>query len=166
MKSKIDLITIENDQLSLNIKGKAVHPDHEKEFPESNKGQALISYYSSLDEVCTFKYYDPEDAELKLSRFNSVKTYPLFFEYQNYDLYIEASQAVEIYHPNREIRESLSHPNNNENVLYGSINFGSDIGYSELEIRANNTTLLSLKIEVFPSKIDYRTDYQQQSYLF
>jgi len=158
---KRDLITIKNEDFSLNIKGKAFHPDHQKEFPESNRGRALISYYSSLDEACTFKYYDPENAELKSSSLNSIKSYPLFFEYQNYDLYIEASQAVEIYHPNREIRKSLSHPTNKQNVLYGSINFGSDIGYSELEIRSNNAVLLRLKIEVFPSKIDYRTDYQQ-----
>ena len=158
---KIDLITIENNQFSLNIKGKPLHPDHEKEFPEENRAQARIAYHSTLNQAFNFKYYDPEEDQLKLSNLNSIKSYPLFFEYQNYDFYIEASQAIEFYHPNREIRESLSHPNNNDNILYGSINFGSDIGYSEFEIRSNNTALLSLKLEVFPSKIDYQKDYQQ-----
>src|SRR6056297_1852845 len=68
---------------------------------------------------------------------------------------------IEIYHPNREIRESLSHPNDNPNVLYGSINFGSDIGYSEFEIRSNSQVIFTLKLEVFPSKIDYQKDYNQ-----
>lgn len=68
---------------------------------------------------------------------------------------------IEFYHPNREIRESLSHPNNNPKVLYGSINFGSDIGYSEFELRSNSQVVLTFKLEVFPSKIDYQKDYNQ-----
>jgi predicted component of viral defense system (DUF524 family) len=158
---KIDLITIKNDKLSLNIKGKPLHPDHDKEFPEENKAQALCSYSSILEEDFDFKYHDPELDQLKLSQFNSIKSYPLFFEYQNYDFYLEAEMPIELYHPNREIRESLSHPNDNPNVLYGSINFGSDIGYSEFEIRSNSQVILTLKLEVFPSKIDYQKDYQQ-----
>lgn len=41
----------------------------------------------------------------------------------------------------------------------GNINFRNDIGYSEFEIRANGQPLLLMTIEVFPSKIEYRTDY-------
>ncbi|PUU88390.1 MAG: hypothetical protein CI947_1948 [Halanaerobium sp.] len=158
---KIDLITIKNNKLSLNIKGKPLHPDHEKEFPEKNRAQAACSFSSTLADDFAFKYHDPEINELKLSQFNSIKNYPLFFEYQNYDFYIEAEMPIEFYHPNREIRESLSHPNDNHNVLYGSINFGSDIGYSEFEIRSKSQVILTLKLEVFPSKIDYQKDYNQ-----
>jgi len=152
---KINLITIKNDKLSLNIKGKPLHPDHEKKFPEANRAQAAYSFSSILEDNFDFKYHDPEAAQLSLSQFNSIKSYPLFFEYQNYDFYIEAEMPIEFYHPNREIRESLSHPNDNPNVLYGSINFGSDIGYSEFEIRSRSQIILTLKLEVFPSKIDY-----------
>ncbi|MFP4199764.1 MAG: DUF2357 domain-containing protein, partial [Halanaerobium sp.] len=159
--NKIDLITIKNDKLSLNIKGKPLHPDHEKEFPEKNRAQAAISCSTILEEDLDFKYHDPETDQLKEAQFNSVKSYPLFFEYQNYDFYIEAEMPIELYHPNREIRKSLSHPNDNSNILYGSINFGSDIGYSEFEIRSNSQVILTLKLEVFPSKIDYQKDYQQ-----
>jgi len=158
---KIDLITIKNGSLSLNIKGKPLHPDHEKEFPEANKAQSAVSYSSILDQNFVFKYHDPEIDKLKLSQFNSIKNYPLFFEYQNYDFYIESEMPIELYHPNREIRESLSHPNDNPNVLYGSINFGSDIGYSEFEIRSKSQLIFTLKLEVFPSKIDYQKDYQK-----
>ncbi len=158
---KIDLITIKNDKLSLNIKGKPLHPDHEKEFPKKNRAQAAISCSTILEETPDFKYHDPETDQLKGAQFNSVKSYPLFFEYQNYDFYIEAEMPIELYHPNREIRESLSHPNDNPKVLYGSINFGSDIGYSEFEIRSNSQVILTLNLEVFPSKIDYQKDYQQ-----
>ncbi|CCU78719.1 conserved hypothetical protein [Halanaerobium saccharolyticum subsp. saccharolyticum DSM 6643] len=158
---KIDLITIKNDKLSLNIKGKPLHPDHEKEFPEANTAQAACSFSSNLEDDFDFKYHDPEMDQLKRSQFNSIKSYPLFFEYQNYDFYIEAELPIELYHPNREIRESLSHPNDNPNVLYGSVNFGSDIGYSEFEIRSNSRVILTLKLEVFPSKIDYQKDYNQ-----
>ena len=101
---KIDLITIKNDKFSLNIKGKPLHPDHEKEFPAANKAQAEISFSSILEEDFDFKYHEPEIDQLKLSQFNSIKSYPLFFEYQNYDFYLEAEMPVELYHPNREIR--------------------------------------------------------------
>jgi len=87
---KIDLITIKNDKLSLNIKGKPLHPDHEKEFLEKNKSQAACSFSSTLADNFAFKYHDPEVEQLKLSQYNSIKSYPLFFEYQNYDFYIKA----------------------------------------------------------------------------
>ncbi|RCW58669.1 MULTISPECIES: hypothetical protein [Halanaerobium] len=102
---KIDLITIKNDNLSLNIKGKPLHSDHEKEFPEANKAQAAVSFSSVLDQNFDFKYHEPEKNKLKLSQFNSIKNYPLFFEYQNYDFYIESEMPIDIYHPNREIRD-------------------------------------------------------------
>ena len=63
---KIDLITVKNDKLSLNIKGKPLHPDHEKEFPEANKAQAVCSFSSTLKENFDFKYHDPEIDQLKL----------------------------------------------------------------------------------------------------
>lgn len=99
--------------------------DQEKEFPESNKAQAALSFSSTLGKSFDFKYHDPVIDQLKLSQFNSIKSYPLFFEYQNYDFYIETEMPIELYHPNREIRESLSNPTDNPNVLYGGINFGS-----------------------------------------
>jgi hypothetical protein len=158
MTSKIDLITIENDKFSLNIKGKPIHPESQKLFPERNKNQARIKYSSSYLAELTFKYYRPENG-LQNAESNSIDTYPLFFEYQDYDIYIEAETDIEFYHPNQEIRESLSHPNNKSHLLYGSINFKSDIGYSEFEIRSKTNTLLTLNLEVFPSKIDYQSDY-------
>jgi hypothetical protein len=57
---KIDLITIENNKLSLNIKGKPLHHDHEKVFPEKNRAQAVCSFNSTLEESFDFKYHDPE----------------------------------------------------------------------------------------------------------
>ena len=78
---KINLITIKNDKLSLNIKGKPLHPDHEKKFPEANRAQAAYSFSSILEDNFDFKYHDPEAAQLSLSQFNSIKSYPLFFLY-------------------------------------------------------------------------------------
>jgi len=43
----------------------------------------------------------------------------------------------------------------------GIIKFISDIGYSTFSIIRNGTSILNFTIEVFPSKIDYKSDYQE-----
>ena len=46
----------------------------------------------------------------------------------------------------------------NKNVYTSQINFGSQIGYFDLEFLLDNHLILLLGLEVFPSKLDYRSD--------
>jgi uncharacterized protein len=48
----------------------------------------------------------------------------------------------------------------NDSVLHGNVNFGSDIGLSDFELRCDGRTEARFTVEVFPTKVDYRSDYQ------
>jgi predicted component of viral defense system (DUF524 family) len=39
------------------------------------------------------------------------------------------------------------------------INFGSEVGFVDVEFEAGGVALFRLRVEVFPAKLDYRTDY-------
>lgn len=91
---------------------------------------------------------------------------PLFFEQVNYTLYVELTQGdenkLDIWHINQNIRNKILRPSvKKKNVLSGNINFGSDIGYSDFVFMVNGEEYITLTIEVFPSKISYKKDYEQ-----
>ena len=58
----------------------------------------------------------------------------------------------------KEIRENLITRGKN---TFGSFKFNGDIGYSTFKIIKNNSEVLSLTIQVFPSKLDYMDDYNE-----
>ncbi|MEJ6949390.1 DUF2357 domain-containing protein [Natronospora cellulosivora (SeqCode)] len=158
----IDLVEIETDSFFLTIKGKPVHPDIEQLYIDkaSDGIKALLEVNTYNTELLTFLHYHPEDG-LVDAESSSVFSYPFFYEQQDYQILIESKGDLELefYHQNRNIRESVSKLSRKNNILMGTINFRNDVGYSEIEIRSKGKILMLLKIEVFPSKIDYRNDY-------
>ena len=165
LDEKIDLIYIETELFSLTIKGKPVHPKSGALGLKDIQGGVEISLElpGDLRDELNFEYFDRESDELVQAEFLTAKSAPLFYEYQDYDIYIEGKKDVSLdfYHDNREIRQSVSSPHNDGRKLYGSLNFGSDIGLSEMEIVSDDRFLCGLTIEVFPSKIDYQQDYHK-----
>lgn len=87
---------------------------------------------------------------------------PLFQEQKDYQLLVEYDRGlqVEFSHENKELSEKVSEKGRRETFLEGTLNFNSDIGYSELVFKVNGTVYLSIIIEVFPSKLDYKTDFK------
>ena len=87
---------------------------------------------------------------------------PLFFEQQRYEIIIESvdSQEVTFWHDNLNIRNKVTRSSRRYNILTGVINFGNEIGLSDLVIQLDGTDYLRLVIEVFPTKISYKEDYQ------
>ena len=86
---------------------------------------------------------------------------PLFYEQLRYELVIEADcdENVEFWHDNINIRNKISRAGRRQGLLTGVINFGSEVGYSDLVVRLQGIEYLRVTIEVFPTKIDYRGDY-------
>ena len=89
-------------------------------------------------------------------------TFPLFFEQTDYEVVIksEDGEPVSLWHENYAIRNKVGPITDKEDLLTGIINFGNNAGYSKFEIKHNSKKVLSFKIEVFPSKISYKDDYQ------
>ncbi len=148
-----ELISIKNDLVSLTIKGPACHPKLiNKDFSDD---------WSAVKVSCEDGY------ELKVfGSENPLNIHPLFFEQQNYEVLLQynAGTKVEFWHDNLSIREKVSPIKLNGELPFemqtGIINFRSNIGYSDLVILVDGRRYLTLTIEVFPVKLDYKNDYE------
>ncbi len=161
----IVLLHIETDIFTLVIKGQPVHPAIKQLYPEKEKNaefKALLDINPVNCQIGKFSYYTPSE-DLKEGDSLNSQVYPFFYEQQNYMVFIEGKEDInlEFFHENKKLRESVTRYLDKENKLMGMVNFYNDVGTSELEIIGNGKTLLILTIEVFPSKIDYRSDYYQ-----
>jgi predicted component of viral defense system (DUF524 family) len=132
-----ELLFIETDEVYFSIKG--------------NKGAATYSESKSLTIII-------EGKEVT----NGINQYFYFKEYTNYEIVIERKNktAIEFYHENPNIRNKVTPTGRGGNILSGIINFRGDIGYSDLYVNVNGHTHMEIIIEVLPSKINYKEDYE------
>ena len=88
---------------------------------------------------------------------------PLFFEQTDYEIIIRSmnGQKVSFWNENYAIRERIgSVIDGDDTLISGVINFDNMVGYSEFEIYLNERKHVIIRVEVFPTKISYRKDYQ------
>ncbi len=89
-------------------------------------------------------------------------TGPPLYEQTEYQLYLRGANdgdKVEIRHRDPIITRSLSSQEGGR-VIHGSVNFRGQIGRSLFSIYVNGNRTLDFEVEVFPTKIDYESDYQ------
>lgn len=93
--------------------------------------------------------------------FAEYRSLPIFFEQKRYELVIEPIEGhtVEFWHENYFVRNKISQAGRSS-LLTGVINFGNDIGSSDLVFLVDGHQYLKITIEVFPSKISYQEDYK------
>ena len=157
-----ELIYIQTEKVSVTIKGQASHPKFQgaelnekesflkvfcdEEYEIHLKGDALLVSNMDTSNGCSGEY----------------KTVPIFYEQQRYEIIIEAlsNDSVEFWHDNYGIRSKVTTVGRSARILSGVINFGNEIGMSDLVIRVNGNDYLRIVIEVFPSKISYKDDYK------
>jgi predicted component of viral defense system (DUF524 family) len=82
------------------------------------------------------------------------RTAPLFFENATYDCYLtsESGDAVLELPPGASLRHRTGV------FTHHALSFGNDVGWAQLAVR-DKDDVVRLRFEVFPVKIDYRTDY-------
>jgi len=157
-----ELVYIQTDKVSVTIKGQASHPN--------TQGAEHAEMDSFLKVFCdeTYEIDLKGDAEpvseqvIGNACLGEYRTVPIFYEQQRYEIIIESlgDCAVEFWHDNYNIRNKVSAVGRSTRLLSGVINFGNEIGMSDLVIRVNGTYYLRIVIEVFPSKISYKDDYK------
>ena len=60
------------------------------------------------------------------------------------------------------VEGSLSYVKDDDpTLLNGVINYGSSVGFSDLTVIANGKRVLSVRVEVYPTKLSYKDDYQE-----
>ena len=96
------------------------------------------------------------------------KTYPLIFENKDYFIGITFKnkalvQSPYIYSKLKEVEEKFFY-REELGFLAGTINFGNDLGKSNLIVKYTKGNILqeiNFQFEVFPTKLNYRSDYEK-----
>lgn len=158
-----ELLYVQTEKVSVIIKGKASHPNFQG--IEYRQGDSSIKVHCVDDFQLTLRAGDVPQVS---SRNGEISTgiyaiYPMFYEQQQYEIVIEAEDGhkVAFWHDNFNVRNKVTRASRNHEVLSGVINFGNEIGFSDLVIQIDGANYLRLVIEVFPTKIDYQNDYKQ-----
>lgn len=86
-----------------------------------------------------------------------------FKEYSDYEIIIESKNdsEIEFYHENINIRKKITSMRKGSKNLSGVINFKGDIGFTDIILKVNGKNALVLTLEVYPSKISYKEDYEE-----
>jgi predicted component of viral defense system (DUF524 family) len=85
------------------------------------------------------------------------------FEQRDYAVYARATgdaRTVQIAHRDPNIQLAIGSEDDGHSA-FGRVNFGSQIGRTVFAVLVDDRPELELDLEVFPSKLDYATDYEQ-----
>ncbi len=88
---------------------------------------------------------------------------PLFFEQNDYIVTVRSvsEETLEFQSNSRSIEECVSRVMDDDPTeLNGVINFGNNVGFTDLIVLADGRQVLSIRMEVYPSKISYKDDYR------
>ena len=157
-----ELVYIQTDKVSVTIKGQASHPN--TQGAEYSEKESFLKVF--CDEVYEINLKgDAEPVSEQVignACLGEYRTVPIFYEQQRYEIVIESldDYAVEFWHDNYNIRNKVTAVGRSARILSGVINFGNEIGMSDLVIRVNGSDYLRIVVEVFPSKISYKDDYE------
>ncbi|SEP01119.1 restriction endonuclease-like protein [Paenibacillus sp. OV219] len=162
----IELLRIETTAFNIYIHGKPFHPTvdslqlHRNEEQQLIPAQLLLSLNSGMLEVENILVFNPEARRLVEWQVGE-KAYPLFFETQPYEFVLEKKDDLPIsfYHENVNLRQAVK-PLGKGQILSGILNFQNEVGLTDLELRMHGKSLLTLQLEIFPVKMDYKHDYQ------
>lgn len=86
---------------------------------------------------------------------------PALHEETDYQLFVqgEVGRRVELTHRDPNITRDLRSDDGGR-VFHGTVNFRSQVGNSEFVLKVDGESELAIEVEVFPTKLDYKSDYQ------
>lgn len=93
------------------------------------------------------------------------KESPLFFEWQQIEIFWEGKNVSDFAAPfqfllNRQPVKLTSRENEASHQLFGTISLGDSVGYTDMMlVDARGQELFLLKTEVFPQKLNYKSDF-------
>jgi len=168
LNQSTDLLEVKCTIGTIYIKGKPYHPVVERLQLHRQEGEWVDAHYicralSPDVMIQSMSVFSPIENAL-ISWDGTTPSFPCFYEQQNYEFLLiksdEYSQLpVTFHHDNVSIREAVTPKG--EQVLSGILNFKNEVGFTELELRSGGQRLLSIELEIFPSKLDYKQDYIQ-----
>lgn len=89
---------------------------------------------------------------------------PMFFEQSDYSVIIKSrnGEHLDFHSSSHLIEERIGYVlDDDKSLLSGIVNFGNSVGFCDFIISANGITVLSIRLEVYPTKMSYKEDYQE-----
>ncbi|MYL29715.1 DUF2357 domain-containing protein [Halobacillus halophilus] len=156
-----ELVEIETDQFSLYIKGKPYHTRYEslKQYKAIQPHETMhFSVHGSGIE--SIKVFDVQKEQLV----QHTAVPPLFFENGVYQLVVtpKGETALSFDHEHPSLKKAISQVGKSPHqLLMGNLSFINEVGYSTFSIYANDKKQLDVTLEIFPTKLSYKQDYQK-----
>lgn len=164
--SGTELLRIDSGLFEFHIAGEPIHETAERLalHRDPDGGQRIEARFevrgrSGRTEDLRVRLFSPQTGQAEEWQ-PGMSAYPCFYETKSYELtLIKADPTLDLtfHHENVNLRRRIK-PRGSR-VLSGTLDFGSEIGETELQIRLGGQTVLSVVIEIFPAKLDYRRDY-------
>lgn len=157
------ILEIQSGNIHVVIKSKTYHPTITYDVISEANSSIRVT---GLD-VNSVKIYGDEkiadNGDAVSASSQSFTVYPMFFEQTDYEIVIQGEKGdnLSFWHENHSVRERVGAVTDSNDLLTGVINFGNSAGYSDLEIYSDGRKQLTVRVEVFPSKISYKEDYQE-----
>lgn len=151
-KKEAELVTIETPYFTFYLKGEIRECSKVKVTDED---LALYTMWCRDEAKLTIKSVAEEKTDSFLK-----KALPLFFEQTNYQIIIETqkSHKISFDHDSKLIRDHIDAIGHN-GLFAGVINFGNEVGLTELRVLVDGKHYLKLTIEIYPIKLSYKSDY-------
>jgi uncharacterized protein len=161
VREDVELVHIETEFLTLVIKGKPYHEQYQG-----------LQQYRQLDfhEWMEFSVEGEGIQEVKVFDIDQQKLVewsthrPIFFENGIYQVIVSPKMDGDFtfYHEHPLLRRAIDKVKiGNDYILMGNLQFQNEVGFSTFEIRNGNKTILEVTLEIFPTKLNYKEDYQK-----
>lgn len=161
----VELIRIDTNMFNLYIQGRPYHPTvetlqlHRYDPDMMVDAHFNLSVLSSQLQINSIRIFSPRS--LKLESWEQGKACsPLFFETQSYELIVEKKQQLPIIFHHEDIHLRRSVRPLGQTLLCGILNFQNEVGLTDLDLHLHGQPLIRLQLEIFPSKMDYKRDYE------
>jgi uncharacterized protein len=153
----VELIKIETAHLSLVMKGKLPNLKHIALNLHTSEKMFFNCTGKNIERI---EVFDRNVNKLTPHGEHS----PIFFENELYELLVisKENKQLTFYHEHPRLRTAVSASKiGTQNFLTGTLHFQNEIGFSTFEIYDGTECLLSVTIEIFPTKLDYKEDYRR-----
>lgn len=161
VREDVELVHIETECFTLVIKGKPYHEQYQG-----------LQQYRQLDfhEWMEFSVEGEGIQEVKVFDIDQQKLVewsthrPIFFENGIYQVIVSPKMDGDFtfYHEHPLLRRVIDKVKiGNDYILMGNLQFQNEVGFSTFEIRNGSKTILEVTLEIFPTKLNYKEDYQK-----
>lgn len=156
------ILEVQSGNICVVIKAKNLHPNlTNKSITKQSSELRITGLDVSSVKVLGDEKIADSNGSVGVSS-HSIHTAPIFFEQTDYEIIVKSTdgKSVSLWHENYTVRDKISPVTDSDDLISGIVNFGNSAGFSEFEISYEGKKSLVIRIEVFPSKISYKEDYQ------